>query len=319
MTYTQRFFRDETDYAAMRALIAASYQLAAPHFSMLLGDLDWWRALLEDPETFLPTVPLWFEGDTLIGFLWPGAGSADIMLHPSHRAAEPRLLAFAEEHLRKPAETGATLVQVSLESDDQRNTLLQQHGFARTEDYLASHVIDLAQPPPTPVLPDGFTLRDMRDPLTAGELEARVNVHRAAFHPSKFTLSKYQAARTGPTYRADLDLVAVAPNGDFAAYTIVWFEAENRTALFEPVGCHLDYQRRGLGRAVLYEAMHRLRELGATRAHVLSAQNDSPGAMLYRAAGFHLIDRFYDWHKHYPAAPDAPDAAGAAPQAGEAA
>lgn len=302
MTYTQRFYRDETDYAAMRNLIAASYPLVAPHSYMLLGDLDWWRALQEDPATFLPKVPLWFEGDTLIGFLWPGTGSADAMLHPAHRAAEPLLLAFAEQHLRGPVENGgSTLMQSSLASDSPRNALLQEHGFARSADYLASHVIDLALPPPAPVLPAGFRLRSMRDPVSGAEMEARVDVHRAAFHPSKFTVAKYLAARTSPTYRGDLDLVAVAPNGDFAAYTIAWYEPENRTALFEPVGCHPDYQRRGLGRAVLYEALQRLRELGATRAHVGSWGDDSPGALLYRAGGFHLIDRFYEWHKSYEA------------------
>ena len=62
MNYTQRFYRDETDYAAMRHLIADSYKLSAPHSYMLLGDLDWWRALLGDPDNYLPTVPLWFAG-----------------------------------------------------------------------------------------------------------------------------------------------------------------------------------------------------------------------------------------------------------------
>jgi predicted N-acetyltransferase YhbS len=139
----------------------------------------------------------------------------------------------------------------------------------------------------------------------AADWEARVAVHRAAFHPSKLTLAKYQEARRAPTYRPDLDLVAVAPNGDYAAFTILWFEPENRVALFEPVGCHPDWQRRGLGRAVLYEGLRRLYELGAMRAHVGSWLDDSAGAKLYGAAGFHLVDRWYEWHKTYPAAPGA--------------
>jgi GNAT superfamily N-acetyltransferase len=303
MTYTQRLYQDETDYAAMRDLIAACYRLAAPHSYMLLGDLDWWRALQEDPAAHLRTVPLWFAGATLVGFLWPGPGSGDHLLHPDHRAAEPLLLAYAEQHLRAPeaAGEGHRLMQVSLATDTARNQLLHDHGFVRSNDYLASHIVDLAAEHPTPALPAGFTLRAMQDPLSAADLEARVNVHRAAFHPSKLTAAKYLAARTAPTYRPDLDLVAVAPNGDFAAYTIVWFEPQNRTALFEPVGCHPDYQRRGLGRAVLHAALHRLRALGATRAHVGSWLDDSPGALLYGAVGFQLIDRFYEWHKHYPA------------------
>ncbi len=107
--------------------------------------------------------------------------------------------------------------------------------------------------------------------------------------------------------------MAVAPNGDFAAYCTIWFEPENRVALYEPVGCHPDYQRRGLGRAVLYEGMRRLRELGAMRAHVGSWLDNSAGAMLYRAAGFQLIDRFYEWHKTYPAADSASASAEGAP------
>jgi predicted N-acetyltransferase YhbS len=270
---------------------------------MLLGDLDWWRALLGEPESYLPTIPLWFSGETLIGFVWPAEGSGDIMLHPQHRTAEPLMLAYAEQHLYKAAEdpAGKSLMQVSLESNARRNQLLEEHGFVRSNDFLAGHVIDLTEMPPLAHLPQGFTLRDMGGQVTDADLEARVNVHRAAFDPSKFTLQKYQRARNSPTYRPDLDIVAVAENGDFAAYCIVWFEPQNRTALFEPVGCHPLYQRRGLGRAVLYEGMRRLRELGAMRAHVNSWLDDSPGAQLYRAAGFQLIDRFYEWHKILPA------------------
>jgi len=296
--YTQRFYRDEADYAAMRRLIADSYKLVGPHHSFLLGDLDWWRAFV-DADTLLPTVPLWFAGEMLVGFLFRGQATVETMLHPQHRAAEPLLLAYAEQHLRRAADDGqeAGLVQVSLESDTQRNELLAAHGFVRTDDFLASHIYDLAGPPPAPQLPPGFTLRDMTGDA---DWQARVELHRAAFAPSKFTLEKYQAARNGTTYRPDLDLLAVAPNGEYAAYTTVWFEPENRVALYEPVGCRPNYGRRGLGKALLYEGLCRLYELGAVRAHVGSWRDDSPGALLYRAAGFRLIDRWYEWHKSYP-------------------
>ena len=304
MNYTQRFYEGETDYAAMRRLIADSYKLVAPHSYMLQGDLDWWCALLDEPAAFLPTIPLWFAGETLVGFVWPRIGSGEIFLHPHHRAAEPHLLAYAEQHLRTPptAAEPAALTLVSLQSDTRRNELFMARGFVRTDDFLASHVFDLGQPTPVPHLPEGFAIRDMAGALDDAEAEARVDLHRAAFHPSKFTAAKYAAARNSPTFRPDLDLVAVAPNGDFAAYCTLWFEPQNRIALYEPVGCHPDYQRRGLGKAVLYEGLRRLRELGAVRAHVGSWQENSAGAYLYRAAGFRLIDRYYDWRKIYPAA-----------------
>jgi mycothiol synthase len=303
-TYTQRPYRDEADYAAMRRLIAESYPLVAPHSTMLLGDLDWWRALRPDPDAYLPTVPLWFAGETLVGFLWPGEGSADTMLHPHHRAAESLMLAWAQEHLPRAVAEGQeqALMQISLQSDTARNELLQQHGFVRSNDFLASHVIDLVDAPPPPILPTGFALRDM---VGDEGWEARVEVHRAAFAPSKLTLDKYRRARQSPTYRPDLDLVVVAPNGELAAFCILWLEEENRVALFEPVGCHPAYQRRGLGRALLYEGLQRLRQRGTVRAHVGSWLDDSAGAGLYRAVGFRLIDRFYEWHKTYGPGEDA--------------
>jgi mycothiol synthase len=315
MNYTQRFYEGETDYAAMRRLIADSYKLAAPHSYMLLGDLDWWRALLAEPEAFLPTIPLWFADDTLVGFVWPREGNGELFTHPHHRAVEEHMVAYAEQHLRTPATAAkpAALTLVSLQSDTRRNELLTACGLVRMDSFLASHILDLSQPTPTPQLPEGFTIRDMTGALSAAEIEARVNVHRAAFHPSKFTAAKYALTRSSPTFRPDLDLVAVAPNGDFAAYCTLWFEPENRVALYEPVGCHPDYQRRGLGRAVLHEGALRLRELGAVRAHVGSWREDSAGAMLYRAAGFQLIDRFYDWRKIYPVADPATDTTKGAP------
>lgn len=299
MTYTQRFYRDEADYTAMRRLIADSYKIAAPHAYMLLGDLDWWRALKAEPDAYLRTVPLWFAGDTLVGFLWLGTGSGDSLLHPQHRDAEPLMLAYAEEHLRQPAADGKppSLMQSSLDSDTLRNTLLAEHGFVRSNDFLASNQWFLDGPPPPPQLPPGFAFSNM---AVEYDYEARVQVHRAAFHPSRLTFDMYMRARQMPTYRPELDLVVVAPNGDLAAYTTLWFEPENCVALFEPVGCHPDYQRRGLGQALLHEGLRKLYELGATHAYVNSWLDNSPGALLYRAAGFRLIDRWYEWHKSYP-------------------
>lgn len=298
MRYTQRFYRDEADYAAMRRLIADCYQIAAPHSYMLLGDLDWWRALRADGDAHLPTIPLWFAGETLIGFLWPGQGYGDTLLHPQHRDAEPLMLAYAEEHLRRPAADGkpANLMQSSLDSDMLRNQLLARHGFTRSNDFLASNGWVLDEPPPAPQLPPGFAFSNM---AVERDYAARVEVHRAAFHPSRLTFDMYMRARQMPTYRPELDLVIVAPNGDLAAYTTLWYEPENRVALYEPVGCNPDYQRRGLGRAVLYEGLRRLYELGATDAYVNSWLDNSPGALLYRAAGFRPIDRWYEWHKSY--------------------
>ena len=56
-----------------------------------------------------------------------------------------------------------------------------------------------------------------------------------------------------PVYCHNLDIVAIAPDGQIGAFCIVWMDPVNKVGLFEPVGTHPDYQRKGLGKAVMVE------------------------------------------------------------------
>jgi mycothiol synthase len=89
-----------------------------------------------------------------------------------------------------------------------------------------------------------------------------------------------------PAYASALDLVAVAPTGEIAAFCICWFDPVNRTGLFEPVGTHPDFQRRGLGKAVILAGLEQMKAGGMTRAIVM-AEGDYPASQrLYQSAGF---------------------------------
>lgn len=129
------------------------------------------------------------------------------------------------------------------------------------------------------------------------EIERRVELHRAVWAPSKMTVAKHHAVMSSPTYRPDLDLIVVAPNGDLAAYAIVWHDTYNRIGVFEPVGCHPDYRQRGLTRAIMLEGMARLRKLGAKMAFVNSLYNSVPANRLYESSGFQIVDRQRKWTK----------------------
>jgi ribosomal protein S18 acetylase RimI-like enzyme len=96
-----------------------------------------------------------------------------------------------------------------------------------------------------------------------------------------------------PLYRRDLDLVAVAPGGEFASFCTVWFDNVNRMGVFEPVGTAPAHQRRGLGKAVMSEGLRRLKHLGATLATVGSYSNEA-GA-LYSSLGFTEYDLLERW------------------------
>jgi GNAT superfamily N-acetyltransferase len=71
-----------------------------------------------------------------------------------------------------------------------------------------------------------------------------------------------------PLYRRDLNIVAIAPDGELAAFCTAWYDDVTRTGHFEPVGTAPEHQRRVLGKAVMCEALRRLKRMGATRAIV---------------------------------------------------
>jgi len=91
----------------------------------------------------------------------------------------------------------------------------------------------------------------------------------------------------GP-YRADLDCIAVAPDGRVAAYCLAWLDDETRAGELEPVGTHADFRRRGLAAAVCAFALQRLRDEGAEVA-VVCARGDAgypAPKQLYESLGF---------------------------------
>ncbi|MFO8009041.1 MAG: GNAT family N-acetyltransferase [Candidatus Brocadiia bacterium] len=93
-------------------------------------------------------------------------------------------------------------------------------------------------------------------------------------------------------HRPDLDLSVVAPDGELASGCIIWHNARNRMGILEPVCTHPDYRRRGLGRAVVLDAIRRAAALGATRAVVDTTKP------FYPAIGFREKHTGHMWVRH---------------------
>jgi GNAT superfamily N-acetyltransferase len=91
-----------------------------------------------------------------------------------------------------------------------------------------------------------------------------------------------------PIYRQERELVVVAPDGRFAAFCTLLLDADNQIGMFEDVGTHADFLRLGLGRALLYAGMHRLRLRGMTTALMpyQPPEVNEAAAGLYAQVGF---------------------------------
>jgi mycothiol synthase len=297
-TYTSRPYGNEDDYTLIRALLVAMYAIGGPPVGCSVGDLDWWRYTDEDPCA-MAGVRLWFAGDDLAGFAWPGGDQVDVIVHPRHHALADELLAWAEQRRRDERADGGgpvTFTAWAFDGDRERVAILERRGYARGDRFYHYRLRGVGGPPPPLVLPPGYTLRHVQGDE---DIERRVAVHRDAFAPSRYTAAKQRAVMRAPTYRPELDLVVVAPDGAFAAFAIVWFDAANRLGVFEPVGVHSAHRRRGLGAAIMREGLRRLAALGARSATVMSGSGPAAAAAnrLYDAAGFAVLDRHRAWTK----------------------
>lgn len=302
MVIRSRPFANEDDYAQMRELLMAGFAVCEPPVyctvGYTIGDLDWWR-YTANPGAGVENAQLWFIDDALAAFTWPTHGELDLLVHPEHQQFLGRMLDWSFEQARARTADDADHSELrvwSFDGDLERVRLYQERSLHRTDTAMCSRRRSLAGAIPEPALPDGYRIRQV-----AGEqdLEQRVEVHRNAFTPSKMTVEKHRNVMQSATYRPDLDLVVEALDGTFAAYCLVWFDEHNHLGIFEPVGCHSDYRRRGLTKAVMYEGMRRLQALGATVAFVNNTRGAEAASALYDSVGMRVLDETHAWVKTF--------------------
>ena len=163
------------------------------------------------------------------------------------------------------------LVTACREEDTRRIAFLERQGFVAQPVRTLRFIRSLEESPPAPRLPEGFLIRPI-----AGEDEvvAWVALHRAAHGTENMTIEFRLSMMRTPEYDRELDLVAVAPQGQLAAYVMCHFSPEEnllrkqKVGFTDPVATHPDFQRRGLARALLLTGFSRLKERGMDFAEV---------------------------------------------------
>jgi mycothiol synthase len=229
-----------------------------------------------------------------------GRGEAVLEVHPALGTwqLEAEMIDLAEQRLAAVTADGRRSLRVWVnQHDHRRQALLHERGYTRGEwpEYQRRRLVRMSIPDAS--VPDGYSIRALGD---RDELPARSWLSWGAFHPDEPDdryegCDWYLNVQRAPMYRRDLDLVAVAPGGDLAAFCTIWFDDVTRTGAFEPVGTEPAHQRRGLGKALMCEGLRRLRQLGATLAYVGSY--GAAAHALYESAGFTEYELSEPWSR----------------------
>jgi ribosomal protein S18 acetylase RimI-like enzyme len=299
-----RPYRGDDDFWRVRRLLVETYPITPTGFNWDVRRWDGQRFYVADPAPdprWAERIYLWERGDgQVVGAVLPeGNGDAHLQLHPDYRHIEGEMIAWAEEHLAAPTGDGTRrdLIIFVYEYDAPRRRLLEGRGYEKTAAFGVIRRLRFgSRRPPEAALAEGYTLRTTR-PEDRDDCQRIADLLNAAFRRDFHNAEEFRTfTRMAPSYRNDLDLVAEAPDGSFAAYVGVPYDEANRSGIFEPVCTHPDHRRQGLALALMIEGLHRLKALGA--ADVLVGTGDmEPANRLYEAVGFSETHTGYFWRK----------------------
>ncbi len=233
---------------------------------------------------------LWFDDNQLIAFALVDEYNNLLFdcLPDQLDSLGDEFIEWGLSHLNSEAKS---LDATCRESDTTRVAFLEKHGFVRTSTETIAMRRDLDEPIPDPVLPAGFIIRSVKG---EEEAEALAELHRLAFGTDHVTTEDRLTWMRVPEYDPSLDLVAIAPDGTFAAYCMCSINTEqnqltgNSEGQTDPVGTHPHYQKLGLARALLLTGLSLLKERGMKTACLGTSSDNIAMQKTARSVGFYI-------------------------------
>ncbi len=301
---TTRPLRDDQDFWRLRDLLVQTVPITPVGFNWDMRRLDgkrFYNADLNANRLQVRPVQLWetHAGELVGCVLSESAGDAHLQVHPDDRYLEGEMIDWAVANLGAPLPNGAgTQLEIyTMEYDALRQRLLAARGFVKTEYWgMIRHLRLGRQPLAPPVLHPGYTMRATH-PDDLADCQRIADLLNAAFRRTFHNAMEYQNfCRLAPCFIPALDLVAVAPDGTFAAYAAIPYDDVNRRGIFEPVCTHPAHQRKGLAQALMQEGLLRLRARGAVDVTV-DTGDMTPANRLYDSLGFTEAYQGFAWQR----------------------
>lgn len=299
-----RLLQNDEDFWRVHKLLVETVPVTPLDFNWDIRRWEGKRFYNENPnlDTRLANrVQLWTTLDGhVVGAVNPeGRGDAYLQLHPAFRYLEAEMIAWAETHLAIQTADG-TQRQLEIfvyDYDRMRQQLLRERGYTKLTDGGVVRRLRFAEDTlMEPTIAAGYTLRTTH-PEDLADCQQIADLLNAAFQRNFHNALEYQTfTKLAPSFHNDLDLVAVAPDGTFAAYVGIPYDEVNRRGIFEPVCTHPNHQRHGLARTLMLEGLRRLYNRGAVDVTV-GTGDMIPANRLYDSLGFTEVQKGHVWQK----------------------
>ena len=298
-----RAYQSEADLARMRDLLIAGRAAHNGSYYIHIGDLNWWLYRPPDEAQRRNGIRLWetdVDGEPLLAWAFapPGDNTLDVYVHPAiHGTPQAedlidQAIAWSEAKARQEQQETLELYWIDA-SDVWLHGHFAKHGFVPADTGYVHFTHRLAEIPDAQ-LPAGYEVISVTSEA-AGVQRAQATYR--AFNnsmPWAKYWDRYRRFIASEAHIGERDLVVISPDGHGVSACCIWFDEVNRVGLFEPVGTHPDFQRKGLGKALLSEALRRMKTAGLDSAIVSTNDKNVSGIALYQSVGFEISMKITD-------------------------
>ena len=302
MTITQRPFHWNEDFERVRAFVIEAFQAARPHMNWIptrVENVAFGPCGAEYSDKEDEYIRQWIVGDRIVAFtMVRPSGECWINVHPNHTMHVEELVEAVEQQflqMKKGSNEDPKIEIFVPHSFEELESALEDRGYsvAGLEGYIRERPTHL--PAPDYELPEGFIVRhvDIEE-----DFEEYRRAQSAVFsHCGNMTPGLAKRYSCASFYNAELDLVAVAPDGHFAAFCTVRVDPVSKITEFEPVGTHPDYRKLGLATAAICEGLKRLQKYSPTNVCIPGAAPTPAADRLYESLGFANTGRINIWER----------------------
>ncbi len=293
-----RDFHWEIDFESVRGFLAEIFSIRKAYTNWIPSELENIKfgpggtAYLDAEDEFLKIWEVFDEAQQTpqkiiaVSYTKP-LGKCWLSVDPNYTSFVREIVLWMQNRVKELQGNKEEDLKMSFVVDDddvEFIRVLSDLGFRRGEVEGDKQIRSADSPVPPYNLPEGYTIRNAvieKDYLKYREVQMAVFAHIVSM--TKEQLMLYS---TASFYREDLDIVAVGPDGRFAAFCTTRIDPLSRIAELEPVGTHPDHRQLGLAKAVICESLKRLKKYKPSIVVILGAAPTKGARKLYESVGF---------------------------------
>lgn len=254
-----------------------------------------WEWMFFHPDfnsDLMDKIGLWYCNDEIVGITTYDHyfGEAFFATKQGYRELEKDILEYAIATFSNEKGLGIAVNDADTHTLD----LLRSKKFVKNDQTENVLELELENVSLDYITPEGITTKNLNiknDLYKHQKLLWKAFDHEGHVPVDEITIHKQQKMLSAANLNPFLHIVAENEDGEYVAYCGLWYSQKTDYAYVEPVCTIPEYRHKGLGKAVVLEALKRSCSLGAKKAYVIS---DNP---FYKSIGFHQHSHYtFYWH-----------------------